>query len=638
MPLCTQSQWGWHTSPFSSENYNWEENELKPQLHDNGKRKVPYATSSNGQAEVYHWLRQNPHRLHLGRIGLEMLMEDGSKVQSSDIKNIEQKLNLWEGILQSSFSLEGYNVKTVTCCHPEKDILTFSVESDILQVKKLKITIDFPYGSAKTSAADWESDEKHSTEVINYADKSIELMRMLDRDRYFVEIECSQNGKIKRIGRNSFVVEVSGEGNQLECVCSFTSSPKREKLPTFSDIVTASKIHWESFWNEGGAVELAGSNDTRAIELERRIVLSQYLTAIQCGGTLPPQETGLTCNSWYGKFHLEMHWWHSSHFPLWGRFSYLEKSLWWYKSILDKARDKAKRQGYMGARWPKMTALDGFDSPSPIGPLLIWQQPHPIYYAELLYRSHPDKETLEMYREIVWETAEFMASYAEYDEGNDRYVLGRSLIPAQENHRPEDTINPTLELEYWIFGLSTAINWMKRLGTDYNPIWKAVVEKLSPLPVKDGVYLAHENCPCTFEKYNEDHPSMLGALGMLPGCTVDKQIMGNTLDRVLKEWELYEMWGWDFPMMAMTAARLGKPEVAVDMLLLDSPKNTYLPNGHNRQGTRSDLPLYLPGNGGLLTAVAMMAAGWDNCDPIDAPGFPKNGEWKVSWEGLNRLL
>lgn len=38
-------------------------------------------------------------------------------------------------------------------------------------------------------------------------------------------------------------------------------------------------------------------------------------------------------------------------------------------------------------------------------------------------------------------------------------------------------------------------------------------------------------------------------------------------------------------------------------------KNTYLVSGHNYQDAR--LRLYLPGNGGLLMAVAMMCAGWD---------------------------
>lgn len=40
--------------------------------------------------------------------------------------------------------------------------------------------------------------------------------------------------------------------------------------------------------------------------------------------------------------------------------------------------------------------------------------------------------------------------------------------------------------------------------------------------------------------------------------------------------------------------------------------NTYLPNGHNYQDPR--LRIYLPGNGGLLTAIALMCAGWDGCE------------------------
>lgn len=82
--------------------------------------------------------------------------------------------------------------------------------------------------------------------------------------------------------------------------------------------------------------------------------------------------------------------------------------------------------------------------------------------------------------------------------------------------------------------------------------------------------------------------------------------------------------------MAMTAARLEDPEAAVDALLLSAGKNTVLPpNGHNRQ--TDSLPLYLPGNGGLLAAVALMAAGWDNGPDRHAPGFP--ADWAVAWEG-----
>jgi hypothetical protein len=82
------------------------------------------------------------------------------------------------------------------------------------------------------------------------------------------------------------------------------------------------------------------------------------------------------------------------------------------------------------------------------------------------------------------------------------------------------------------------------------------------------------------------------------------------------------------------AARLGEPECAVDALLLDTPKNHFGRNGHNYQ--RPGLTIYLPGNGGLLYAAAMMAAGWDGAPNKPAPGFPDNGQWQVRYEGLRR--
>src|SRR5262249_55142591 len=407
-------------------------------------------------------------------------------------------------------------------------------------------------------------------------------------------------------------------------------------LPSAAAAFDESAEHWKRFWTRGGAIELADSRDKRALELERRIVLSQYLTAIQCAGSLPPQETGLTVNSWYGKFHLEMHWWHAAHFALWNRLHLLERSLNWYNSILPSARERARAQGYKGARWPKMAGPDGRDSPSPIGPLLIWQQPHPIFYAELCYKARRDRGTLERYRSIVFESAAFMASYAFLDPMMHRYVLGPPVIPAQVNHPPRETWNPTFELAYWLYGLKVAQRWRERLGDKRNPDWDEMIEKLSPLPTKDGVYLAHENCPQTYTERNYDHPSMLGALGMLAGDGVDRGTMRHTLHKVIKEWQWEKTWGWDYPLAAMTAARLGEPELAVDMLMIDTARSCYPLNAHNWQ--RPNLPCYLPGNGGLLYGTAMMAGGWKDAPRSHGPGFPSDGSWAVRCEKLNSAL
>lgn len=636
IPLCTMAQWGWHTTPVSDDMFSYNHKDLRLKFYETYGRRVGYATVSEGQEEVYHWLRMNPHRIHLGRIGFAITEKNGDQAGINDLTEIEQRLDLWQALLTSSFTVEGQTVTTQTCCHPHQDILAFFVTSELWREKRLKIEIVFPYGAPGITGADWSKDERHSSEIVNSEPNCYDILRIMDKDRYFLRIVCSQGSRIRRTGRNSFVLEGDGFDKEVRCVCAFSPYPQREALPSFNDTVEACKKYWESFWLEGGAVELADSVTPSAVELERRVILSQYLTAIQCAGSFPPQETGLTCNSWYGKFHLEMHWWHAAHFPLWGRARLLERSIWWYRSILPQAKELARAQGYQGARWPKMVAGEGLDSPSPIGPLLIWEQPHPIYYAELIYRARPNQRTLETYRELVLETAEFMASFAVYDQRNDRYLLGPPVIPAQENHDPEMVVNPTYEVEYWIFGLTTANKWRKRLGLAVNPTWARIAEKLGPLPVKK-VYLAHERCPETFTRFNYDHPSMLGALGMLPGSLVDKGIMLKTLHRVLADWRLDEGWGWDFPMLAMTAARLNEPEMAIRALLYDSPRNSFLLNGHNRQGDKKDLPLYLPGNGGLLLAVGMMAAGWDGCATTDAPGFPKDGSWKVRHEGLSLM-
>lgn len=60
---------------------------------------------------------------------------------------------------------------------------------------------------------------------------------------------------------------------------------------------------------------------------------------------------------------------------------------------------------------------------------------------------------------------------------------------------------------------------------------------------------------------------------------------------------------------------------------MDTPKNRYLKNGHNYQNAR--LSINLPGNGGLLTAVAKMCV---------EKQFPVNGKWEIKYENLNKYV
>jgi hypothetical protein len=254
-----------------------------------------------------------------------------------------------------------------------------------------------------------------------------------------------------------------------------------------------------------------------------------------------------------------------------------------------------------------------------------------------MYRQHHDQSTLEKYKNLVFAAAEFMASYARWDFLSNRYVLGPPLIPAQEIYQPDSTINPAFELAYWAFGLGTAQKWRQRLHLPPIEKWNQIIEHLADIPQRDDLYQNIETLRQTFADSDQrrDHPTLLGAFGMLPGITIDTTIMRNTLKKVMQSWDWSSSWGWDYPLIAMTAARCAEEELAVDALLMDTPKNRYLLNGHNYQ--QATLPVYLPGNGGLLTAVAMMAAGWDGAPAIKAPGFPRNGKWIVKYENLQSL-
>lgn len=627
MPLCTMSQWGWHTRPAPADLAS---KVLRLTPYATYGRQVGYQTSSEGQTDLYQWLRENPHRLHLGRISL---CRRGSEIRAGELSDIRQELHLWSGVITSRFRLDGQQVMVQTAVHPELDLLAVSIRSGLIDDGNLAVRFDFPYGSPSMQGADWQQPEKHKTELIRKNGHRADVLRTLDRDKYLVSLAWQGPAQLEVPAPHSLLLSGQRKTQRsLAFVVAFSSGSAVASLPSARATFEASIAHWRRFWTDGGAVELAQTKDPRAFELERRVVLSQYLTAIQCSGSTPPQETGLTVNSWYGKFHLEMHWWHAAQFALWNRLPLLEKSLAWYETILPAARALAHSQGYEGARWPKMVGPEGRDSPSPIGPLLIWQQPHPIFYAELCYQSHRDKQTLERYRSIVFGSASFMASYAFLERG--RYVLGPPLIPAQENHPPRETWNPTFELAYWKYGLETAQRWRERLGLRRVAKWDEIIKGLSALPAGDGVYLAHENCPQTFRERNHDHPSMLAAFGGLPGDGVDRETMRRTLFKTMKEWKWDQTWGWDYPMTAMTAARLGEPEIAIDALLMTTEKNRYLTNGHNWQ--RPNLPCYLPGNGGLLYAIAMMAAGWQNAPRKHAPGFPP--DWTVRWEGLKSAI
>ncbi|KAH8163426.1 hypothetical protein CIB48_g4836 [Xylaria polymorpha] len=622
-PFATMSSWGWHnfslpTTPgqTSVEDFvglDW-------WTHD---RLVNYNQPNPAQSDISSWLIQNPQRLNLARIGLSFNGEETT--EEEELEDKTQELDLWTGKISSSFKYKGTAIYVETWADASSDTIGISVESELLAKGSLGIFFDFPFPTRNKFDAPFvgvfNATSSHRT-TLRPRKGSATIRHDLDETSYDVSFNWNSQADISgpAEGTHRYLLQPSGKTKNIALSVTFSPDATRARVPSLDEIKQASRDWWESFWNSGAFVDLTTTPSAKATELQRRIVLSQYLTAINSASAYPPQ--GLVNNGWYGKFHvsantpiprlgssndvpqLEMILWHLLHFARWDKYPLLWRSLpHTYSDYLSSSLDRARQQGYEGARWGKMTDPTGRSVPGEINSLLIWQQPHAMYFAETEYRSFPGAATLDKWDDIVAATADFMASYAFYNASTGLYDLGPPMYPASENTSPNATVNPAFELAYWRFGLDVAIRWKQRRELPVPARWIATVT---------------------------DHPATSGIFGLLPppssGPPLNLTVVRNTASKIRELWDWDDCWGWDFPMLAMNSLRLGDVDQAVAYLL--DPLFNFDDAGYPEGGSRVPTP-YFPGSSSFLLAVAMMAGGWD-----DEPGSHFPEDWKARVEGF----
>jgi rhamnogalacturonyl hydrolase YesR len=668
VPLTAMSDWGWHKFENTNRLTTDETNKVFDLGHGHQESyAVEYKKAEDGRhKQATEYFRVNPHRLNLGVIGLEMKDAAGAPTKLSDLKAIRQELQLYDGKIESHFNVGNSPVDVTTAALQDQDAVVYRIKSPLLSDGRARISIRLPYptGRHADAATDFTKPGLHASRIVSKGSNYAVIEHQLDSTRYCLTLQWEGDATFTECDRHYFTLTTSSD--VLAFQASYSPDYKDgSTAPTlvFDQQLRAIIRSWNRWWQQGAIVDFGQCTDPRAKELERRVVLSQYLTQINCANAQPPQETGLTYNSWFGRPHLEMTWWHMVDFALWNHPEVVGQVLDWYNTVAyPVARRIAQRQGFKGIRWMKMTDPWAGEAPSNTGSFLIWQQPHYIYMAEEMYRADPTSETLKKYAKQVEETAEFMADFVSYDKRSGKYFL-QGATAMQESMSKDFSYNHPFELAYWQYGLTVANDWRERQGLERHQEWDDIVSHMAPLPTtNDGIVTAglpkgKTTGLISFDPFNtvgggattvttetfsekcrNDHPACLGPFGMLPAYSIssNSDTAKKTLDWVMKNWNWQTTWGWDYGMVAMAAARQGQPETALHALLIDTQKNTYLMNGHNFQ-TPDRLRLYLPGNGALLTAIAMMCAGWDGCSDPQNPGFPKDGTWNVRWEGLQRM-
>lgn len=554
---------------------NPKEPKILPKRYQAHSHEVGYFTDNKNQEESFEQLRTYPYKFHFF---LFELWNNQKKIRMEDVSFSLQELDLYEGIIHSEFQIQEKLIQTNCMVDEVNEIFRFEIKG----AKGLQIKIVFPKSSYTAKAScyplldsfeflnnvitrytEHESFEAYLYSNMNaYHDGKALLLSILDDASYF---EIAIHKQLRYQAHKSF----------------FDSIDARLLTPQ-QDLLTKEQCN----------------------ELNRRMILSMYVLKVNSCGKYPPSETGVTMNSWNSKFHLEMHPWHSLWLAKYGLTKRLERQLYYYKTILKSSKNRAKAQGYLGARFPKMTSYLGEDSPSSIGPLLLWQQPHLLLMLEACYNATKNLSLIEEFEEVLDELILFLESFI-YKGDDYVYHLDYPLIPAQECYDPAFTKDPIFEVEYVRYAFQKMIQFKSILKHSIKPIWYDYIAYLIPPAQKDGCYLATQDNQGkqTYHDFAYDHPLVLMAYSLIQSDRLENQVLKNTLKKVLKSYNLEELWGWDFPMMALTAIHLEMKKEAVELLLLDTPKNQYLKNGHNRQGSRTDLPLYLPGNGAFLLAL-----------------------------------
>jgi hypothetical protein len=630
----TMAHWGWHSFPLPQ---GWTADRVPSTGTFQKGRNTGGDQFPPGTQAIRTWMFDNPHIMNLGR--LRLMYADGRALAPADLGGLDRTLDLWTGVQTACYQVAGQQVKVETCVHPRFDLVAVRIESPLVESGQLEVALDFAYPTLNHSAwvGDFTRTTGHSTTATRAGERRLDFIRHVDAVTYHATLAVAQGCSLRvpepvvmktlRIPPAiDSAYKISARGAKvLALVCAYSAAPLPSVLPSFDETKAAAAARWEAFWRSGGAIDLSASKDPRWKELERRIVLSQYLMAAMSAGSWPSSENGLLgSDAWRGQFHMEMVWWHLAHYALWDRWDMADKALECYRRFAPAARELAAQLGYQGLKWPKSVGPEGRSAPWTGNQVLLWKEPHPLFFAELEYRLRPTRATLDKWAAVVQGTAEHMADYPVRDEKTGIYHLD-PVMPPSEVGITRDTV---FDLAYWRWGLDQAQRWRERRGLPREPHWDEVRRNLAPLPVADGVFVRSAQWNDTYTKRAWEHPDPVGVFGMLPPIDgVDAQTAQRTVAKVGQTWDWNRCWGWDFPWMAMAAARTGQAALAVDALLKDSARNNYPINGINNGW-------YLPGNGGLLYAVAMMAAGWDGAPHRQAPGFPDDGTWVVRWEGL----
>ena len=357
LDLNTLASWGWHSNPTffprtsDSAAYlramNW--SYLATAVSATENRTVPYLVGSNMTSTYGGWTARNPHRAGLGQLALRAvragaaLGDDPEALLAAAVVNLTSALDTWAGGVMAAFTLlapagAAFAVTVATAVHPDVDLVSTRVACARTAGAggcPTALRLALPYSMASSPSANtWGFPDAHTSAVVVNASApgATRVSILHTADDFATTVDCEWDDArwlFVRTGAHAFALApppgAAAVAVQLSCawapaglrypIGTTSSAFVRAKVaatrallggaarfPLYAAVQAAQAAMFADFWGGGSFVELAATGAADALELERRVVLSRYLTRVNSAGASPPQETGLISNSWAGKF------------------------------------------------------------------------------------------------------------------------------------------------------------------------------------------------------------------------------------------------------------------------------------------------------------------------------------------------
>lgn len=535
-------------------NKNWfykDKKDIKPSYVD-GKAYMLFNLDNDPNYQIN---RQYPFKYSF----MQILLYDNDKlIDINNIKDVKQELDLYKGIVTSSFNYKEKINKTISFIYQDHDEFNFKLQSD-----NLNLALKFNYPSYTKNG--------YRLDILPNVLVKEDRITLLYDDKNSLSFKLKSSSKYQ-IVENTLIFDDNNVSFSLAL-----------------DEIKEGKL-LDGFWKCDNGIIIDNE------ELVKKMVLSKYLLHVNSTGIYPPQESGLTYNCWNSKFHLEMHLIHS----LWNIYNNhvgdLVKSFDYYLSIMPSSLKRASLNGYKGLRFPKMTGPDGEDSPSNIGPLLIWQAPHILFMLQEIYYLYNKENIIKKYEPLISGTIDFMISFLTLKDS--KYQMLDPLLEACESIPLDRCQNPSFELEYWRYTLERQPKIDTVLYGHQRYDYLDITSKIITPKEDDGIYLKTYGVIDKYDLY-KDHPTEGFLMSFFKSKIVDKEKMVKTIDYILKNMDLSSYWGWDFPFLGLSLLNCGEIEKSIEVTQLNTINNQYLYNGYNTS-PRDDLKAYLPGNGAFL--------------------------------------